>query len=74
MVSRFPAELVVTLTDGNSVTECFNQAEMAQFMRQNVLECVRRGEPAVVFDGDRIEIPAERVASVQVVVQDPVAV
>lgn len=74
MVSRFPAEMVVTLTDGQTVTECFNQAEMAQFMRQSVLDCVHRGEPVVVFDGERIEIPAERVASVQVVVQDPVGV
>jgi hypothetical protein len=74
MVSRFPAELIVTLTDGRTVTECFNQAEMAQFMRESILDCVRRGEPAVIFDGERIEIPATRVASVQVVVQDPVAV
>jgi hypothetical protein len=74
MVSRFPAEMIVTLTDGQTVTECFNQAEMAEFLRQSVLDCVRRGEPVVVFDGERIEIPAERVASVHVVVQDPVAV
>lgn len=73
-MSRFPAEMTVTLTDGNAITECFNQAEMAQFMRQSVLDCVRRGETVVVFDDERIEIPAERVASVTVVVQDPVAV
>lgn len=73
-MSRFPAELVVTLTDGKTVTECFNQAEMAQFMREGLLDCVRRGEPVVVFDGDRIEIPPERIATVQVVVQHPIAV
>jgi hypothetical protein len=73
-LSRFPAELTVTMTDGKTVTECFNQAQMAQFMRETLLECVRKGEPVVVFDGEPIEIPAERVASVQVVVQDPVAV
>jgi hypothetical protein len=62
------------LTDGKTVTECFNQAEMAQFMRRSVLDCIRRGDPVVVFDGDRIEIPATRVASVHVLVQDAAAV
>jgi hypothetical protein len=69
-VSRFPAELTITLTDGRTVTECYNQAQMAQFMRENMLECVRRGEPLVVFDGEQMEIPADRVSSVQVIVQD----
>jgi predicted nicotinamide N-methyase len=73
-VSRFPAELTVTLTDGRTVTECFNQAEMAQFMRDSMMECLSRGEPLVVFDGERQEIPPEKVASVHVVVQHPVGV
>ncbi len=69
-VSRFPAELVVTLTDGRCMTEYFNQAEMAQFTRKNMLDRLRRGEPLVVFDGEAVELPASRVASVQVIVQD----
>lgn len=69
-VSRFPAELIVTLTDGRTITECFNQSEMAHFMRESMLECLRAGEPVVVFDGERVEIPASRVASVQVLVQN----
>jgi len=73
-VSRFPAELTVTLTDGRTFTECFNQAQMAQFMRRAMLESVRCGESLVVFDGERIEIAPEQVASVQVVVQDLLAV
>ena len=73
-MSRFAAELIVTLTDGSTVTECFNQAEMAQFVRSDMLECISRGEPVVLFDGERVEIPAQRVASVQVVVQNLVAV
>ena len=73
-MSRFPAELTVTLTDGRTITECFNQEQMAQFMRESLLDCVRKGEPVVVFDGDRIEIPAERVASVHVTVQQAVTV
>lgn len=73
-MSRFPAELTVTLTNGRTLTECFNQAEMAQFMRKNMLDCLSRGEPLVVFDGERQEIPSDQVASVQVVVQHAVAV
>jgi hypothetical protein len=73
-VSRFPAELTVTLTDGRTFTECFNQAQMAGFMREAMVESLRKGEPIVVFDGERIEIEPGRVASVQVVVQDAVTV
>lgn len=74
IVSRFPAELTVTLTDGRTFTECFNQLQMAQFMRETMLEDVRKGESIVVFDGERIEIEPQQVASVQVVVQDLVSV
>lgn len=73
-MSRFPAELTVTLTDGRTFTECFNQLQMAQFMREELLETVRRGEPVVVFDGERIEIEPQRVAAVHVVVQDAITV
>lgn len=73
-MSRFPAELTVTLKDGRCVTEVFNQSEMAQFMKENVSECVRKGEPVVVFDGERVEIPAARVASVHVVIRGEVDV
>jgi hypothetical protein len=47
---------------------------MAQFMRETMLEDVRKGESIVVFDGERIEIEPKQVASVQVVVQDLVSV
>jgi hypothetical protein len=73
-VSRFPAELTVTLNDGRTFTECFNQAQMAQVLREAMLESLHRGETIVVFDGERIEIAPEHVASVHVVVQDLVAV
>lgn len=68
-MSRFPAELTVTLTDGRSITECFNQAEMAHFMRENMLECLQQGEPLTIYDGERIEVPAARVSSVRVMIQ-----
>lgn len=73
-MSRFPAELTVTLTDGRTYTECFNQLQMAQFMRETMLECVRNREPIVVFDDERIEIEPQHVASVHVVVQNLVSV
>ena len=73
-MSRFPAELTVTLTDGRKITECFNQAQMANFMREAMLESLRKHESIVVFDGERIEIESERVVSVQVVVQDALSV
>lgn len=69
IVSRFQAELTVTLTDGRTFTECFNQAPMAHFMRENMLELLHKGEPIVVFDAEPEEIEAQRVASVQVMVQ-----
>lgn len=68
-MSRFPAELIVTLRDGSSVTEYFNQAEMAQFTRTAMLESIRNGRPVVVFDGETMQIAPERIESVQVVVQ-----
>lgn len=66
-MSRFPAELTVTLVDGRTITECFNQMQMADFMRDAMLESLRKGQKIVVFDGERVEIDAERVASVQVI-------
>jgi hypothetical protein len=69
-VSRFPAELTVTLTDGRTITECFNQAQMADFMRNAMMEALRKGETIIVFDGERIEIEPDRVASVHVLVTD----
>lgn len=66
-MSRFPAELTVTLTDGRTITECFNQTQMAAFMREAMIDALRKGEPIVVFDGERMEIEAERVASVRVI-------
>ncbi|HKU68153.1 MAG TPA: hypothetical protein VJP85_10285 [Candidatus Baltobacteraceae bacterium] len=71
-MSRFPAELTVTLTDGRTITECFNQAQMANFMREAMLDALHKGESIVVFDGERVEIEPQRVASVRVVVQSAV--
>lgn len=68
-MSRFPAELVVTLTDGRTVTECFNQSEMAHFMREAALRCLDTREPLVLFDGEERIVPADQVAGVEVIVR-----
>ena len=73
-MSRFRAELAVTLTDGSTIVECFNQAEMAHFARNAMLERMERGEAVVIFDGEPIEIAPSRIASIQVAVQDLVGV
>ncbi len=66
----FPAELAITLDDGRVVTEGFNQAQMAQLTRNRMLARLQDGLPLVHYDGERIEIPAERVVSVDVVVRE----
>lgn len=66
----FPAELAITLDDGRIVTEGFNQAQMAQFTRNRMLARLQDGLPLVHYDGDRIEIPADRVVSVDVVMRE----
>jgi len=72
-MSRFPAELTVTLHDGRRITECFNQAEMAHRLREEMLERLKRGESIVLYYGDEYVLRADQIASVQVVVQDRVA-
>ena len=71
-MSRFPAELTVTLHDGRRITECFNQAEMAHRLREDMLERLKRGDSLVIYDGDQCVVRADQVASVQVIVQDRV--
>jgi hypothetical protein len=69
-MSHFRAELTITLKDGRTLTECFNQLEMAHFTRERMLGRLRKGLPLVIYDADRIEIPAGQVLSVHVVEHD----
>lgn len=71
---HFPAELAITLDDGRTITEGFNQAQMAQFTRHRMLARLQDGLPLVHYDGERIEIPADHVVSVDVVVRELAAV
>lgn len=71
-MSRFPAELTVTLHDGRQITECFNQAEMAHLRREEMLQRLKRGESFVIYDGEEYIVGADQVESVHVTVQDRV--
>lgn len=72
-MTHFRAELTITLYDGTTVTECFTQAEMAHFTRDRMLARLRKDLPLVSYDGERREIPAGEVASVDVAARDLVA-
>ncbi len=61
-------ELWVRLRDGNSVCEHYNQREMAEFVKTTMLERLSHSMPLVCFDGDQIEIPAQNVDRIDVVV------
>ena len=70
----FPAALAITLDDGRTIIEGFNQTQMAQFTRNRMLARLQDGLPLVHYDGERIEIAAERVVSVDIVVPELAAV
>ena len=55
------AELWIRLKDGRSFCERYNQLEMAEFVRESMLDCVSRDEPLFCYDGDKVEIPADLV-------------
>ena len=61
------AELWIRLKDGRSVCERYNQREMAEFMRENMLDKVSHGETLVCYDGEPIEIPAKSVKRIDFV-------
>jgi hypothetical protein len=62
------AELWIRLDDGRSYCERYNQREMAEFMRENMLERVSQGETLVCYDGEAVEIPAKSVKRIDFVV------
>lgn len=68
MMQNSAVELWVRLRDGKSLCERYNQREMAEFVRQNMLERLSHSMPLVCFDGDQIEIPAQSVDRIEVVV------
>jgi len=68
------AELWIRLVDGRSICERYNQREMAEFMRENMLERVSHGETLVCYDGEAIEVPAQSVKRIDFVLPHPALV
>lgn len=62
------AELLIRLNDGRTLRERYNQLEMARFMRATMVACLERGAPLRCFDGEDVEVPAECVARVELIV------
>ncbi len=62
------AELRIRLSDGSTLRERYNQPEMARFIREEMVGCLERGAPLHCFDGEHVEIPAERVTRIELLV------
>ncbi len=62
------AELWIRLDDGRTFCERYNQLEMAEFMRERMIGCLNRGEPIRCFDCEEVEIPAQRVVRIDLLV------
>ena len=55
------AQLWIRLKDGRSICERYDQLETAEFMREAMIERLSRGEPLVCSDGEEVEVPAQEV-------------
>lgn len=66
-MSELATELRVYLRDGRSVCERYNQREMAEFVRKNMLERMEHKMPLVCFDGEQVQIPAQAVERIEIV-------
>jgi hypothetical protein len=62
------AELWIRLKDGRTLRECYNQVQMAEFIREAMVGCLERGAPLHCFDGEHVEIAAERVSRIELIV------
>jgi hypothetical protein len=58
-------ELRIHLRDGREICERYNQREMAEFIRANMLERLQRAEPLVCVDGEPITIPPDSVDRIE---------
>ncbi len=66
-MSELATELWVYLRDGRRVCEHYNQREMAEFVRENMLERMNHHMPLICFDGEQIQIPSESVERIEIV-------
>jgi hypothetical protein len=62
------AELRIRLGDGRTLRERYNQLEMAKFIREEMISALARGAPLRCFDGEDVEIPAEQVVGIELIV------
>jgi hypothetical protein len=62
------AELWIRLNDGRTLRERYNQIAMAEFIREAMIDCLERGAPLHCFDGDHVQVPAELVRGIELVV------
>lgn len=62
------AELWIRLKDGRSIRERYNQLEMAEFMREAMLDRLIQGKPLVCFDGEELEVAANDVRRIDLLV------
>ena len=67
------AELWVRLKDGRSVRERYTQLEMAEFMREAMLDRLTRGEDLVCYDGEERVIPAHLVKRIDLLMSHEVS-
>jgi hypothetical protein len=61
------AELWIRLADGRSICERYNQREMAEFVRESMVERVSLGQPVICYDGEAVEVPARDVRRIDFV-------
>lgn len=66
-----PAELWIRLVDGRSIRECYNQREMAEFMREMMLERLSCGKTLHCYDGESFDVPADSVKRIDFVLGHP---
>jgi hypothetical protein len=66
-MSELATELWVYLRDGRRICEHYNQREMAEVVRKNMLERVEHRMPLVCFDGEQISIPPQLVERIEIV-------
>lgn len=62
------AELWIRLNDGRTLRERYNQVSMAEFIRTAMIDCLERGAPLHCFDDEHVEVPAELVSGIELIV------
>ena len=67
-VSEQVTELWIRLIDGRSLCERYNQLEMAEFVRESMIDRLCRGEPVTCYDGETRSVAAAEVKRIDLIV------